>query len=167
MQAWNYLGAASELAGRGTQAVAAYRRALGLLEDQRERFEATAGAEGREVWEEAVRLTKGNVGRALVLVGGAEEAVACLGEAEPAQVCMRHETVVSRCGCRLSLLLWLSFIVADGGGTVWSGLAVCDLMLLATVWESTSICPSCYALSLSIVVFRCPWFLLFVVSTAS
>ncbi|CAB1097731.1 unnamed protein product [Ectocarpus sp. CCAP 1310/34] len=84
-QAWNYLGAASELAGRGTQAVAAYRRALGLLEEQRERFKATVGAEGGEVWEGAVALTKGNVGRALVLVGAAEEAVACLGEAELAQ----------------------------------------------------------------------------------
>eukprot|EP00903_Cladosiphon_okamuranus_P012909 g12052.t2 len=72
-QAWNYLGAASELAGRATQAVTAYRRALGLLEEQGDSL-------GRgEVWAEVVRMAKVNLGRALVLKGEAEEAVYCLG----------------------------------------------------------------------------------------
>lgn len=83
-KAWNYLGAASELAGRGTQAVAAYRRALGLLEEQGQRFRAAAGA--GEEWEELVRLARVNLGRALVLAGQAEEAVSFLGGGDSAQV---------------------------------------------------------------------------------
>lgn len=80
LQAWNYLGAASEFAGRGTQAVTAYRRALGLLEEQ------GSSLERGEVWAEAVRVARVNLGRALVLKEEAGEAVSCLGAGDLTEV---------------------------------------------------------------------------------
>ncbi len=92
VKAWNHLGAASELAGRGTQAVAAYRRALKLLEEQGDRFDpasASSGAATAEAWEEAVRLARVNLGRALVLNGGYdEEYVTDLAPCVPATGCL-------------------------------------------------------------------------------
>lgn len=89
-QAWNHLGAAAELAGRGSQAVGAYRRALNLLEEQGARFgEGSEGnsEEGRcASWKEAVRLARCNMGRALVLKGRAAEAVEFLSESDLGQV---------------------------------------------------------------------------------
>lgn len=86
LQAWNYLGTASELAGRGTSAVTAYRRALGLLEEQGSRF-GTGDA-----WVEAVRVARVNLGRALVLSGEAGEAVCCLEAGDSTEVLLFQPT---------------------------------------------------------------------------
>lgn len=89
-QAWNHLGAAAELAGRGTQAIAAYRRALSLLEEQGARFggggEGSSEEETCARWREAVRLARCNIGRALVLKGQAAEAVEFFNESDLSQV---------------------------------------------------------------------------------
>ncbi|CAM9704269.1 unnamed protein product [Scytosiphon promiscuus] len=85
-QAWNYLGAAAELAGRGTQAVAAYRRALGLLQEQSEKLKSAAATTEAAEIEAAILLTRGNLGRALVLTREAEEAASYLEDAGAPQV---------------------------------------------------------------------------------
>lgn len=100
LQAWNYLGAASELAGRGTQAVTAYRRALGLLEEQRNSFATCSSAPGTGeggAWAEAVRVARANLGRALVLKGEAGEAVSYLGPGDLTEVlpCNFHSVLSS------------------------------------------------------------------------
>lgn len=78
-QAWNELGAAAELAGRASQAVSAYCRSLAILDEQGARFNVGHEDEAESsLWEEAVRIAKGNAGRALVTAGRAEEALANL-----------------------------------------------------------------------------------------
>lgn len=77
-QAWNHLGAAAELVGRKKQAIVAYRVALGLLKEQGSMFCGVAEETGKTAWEEALRITGGNLGRALVLAGEAEEAAQIL-----------------------------------------------------------------------------------------
>lgn len=102
LQAWNHLGAAAELAGQGTQAVTAYRRAVGLLKEQGARFQGSRDEpeETKELLDEALRLGRSNLGRALVREGQAEEAVSLLAESDLAEVCGMDSG--ARCGTSTS-----------------------------------------------------------------
>lgn len=102
----NISGAAAELAGRSSQAVAAYRRALVLLEVQRARFGGAAGGAGSVGREgggvgdvgymgessgnsrcaEAARVARRNLGRVLTLEGQAEDAVGIFANDDHGQV---------------------------------------------------------------------------------
>lgn len=95
-QAWNHLGSSAELAGRKKQAITAYRVALGLLEEQGARFCGGVEETGKASWEEALRITGGNLGRALVLVGEAEEAAQILEQ--QLQLQEDGDVVVKVCG---------------------------------------------------------------------